>query len=241
MPFPRRAPVPEALTVEVEGRPVTARLRLDPRAKRITLRVDQTRREAVVTAPARRHVGRAERLLAENGLWLSRLLAELPEPMPFRDGATIPLRGEAHRIGIDDGALKPTVAGEAIRLPGPADTLSARMAAWLRAEARRDLGEASQRHAARLGVGYARMRVGDPTRRWGSCSTSGTLSYSWRLILAPPSVLDYVAAHEVAHLREMNHGPAFWAHVADLRPDYREPSDWLKAHGAALHAVGARR
>lgn len=226
--------------MDVDGVAVEALVRLNPRARRITLRVDHTRRHAVLTAPAKRHLGRAERLLRENAVWLSETLSSLPQAAPFLDGAAIPLRGEPHTIRHDPGRRTSTVADDVIQVGGARDGLSARVEAFLRAEARADLARAAERHAAALDVAFTRIRIGDPARRWGSCSTSGTVSFSWRLVLAPPAVLDYVAAHEIAHLREMNHGPRFWAHVAALCPEWRVHSAWLKANGPSLHAVGRR-
>ena len=113
-----------------------------------------------------------------------------------------------------------------------------RVADFLKREARADLIAAAARHAAALGVAIGRVSIKDTTSRWGSCSASGDLSFSWRLVLAPPYVLDYLAAHEVAHRREMNHGPRYWENVARLFPDYKRAEAWLKAHGATLHRYG---
>ena len=217
---------------------VEALVRFNPRARRITLKVDHTRRRAILTAPARRHLRRAERLLRENAGWLSRNLAALPKAAPFADGAVVPVRGAAHTIRHEAGLGRGCVRDGIVAVRGDPSALPARVEALLREAARDDLTQASLRHADALGVAFARMRIGDPMRRWGSCSTSGTISYSWRLVLAPPPVLDYVAAHEVAHMREMNHGPRFWAHVEALCPRWQDESAWLKANGPTLHAVG---
>src|SRR5690606_32603283 len=106
---------------------------------------------------------------------------------------------------------------------------------WLKALARDRLAAAADRHAATLGRGYRSLVLRDTRSRWGSCAADGRLMFSWRLAMAPPEVLDYVAAHEVAHLAEMNHSPAFWAVVERLMPDHRAPRAWLRAEGAALH------
>ena len=238
MPFRSRRAVPDHLAVEVDGVRLEALLRLNPRARRITLRVDHVHRRAIVTAPAPRHVARAERLLRDHAGWLRQRLDALPDAMPFADGGTVPLRGRPHVIRVDGDLARATILDDAIMAPSDPARLCAAMEEALRAEARADLAEASARHAKTIDVTFNRIRIGDPARRWGSCSTSGTLSFSWRLVLAPPAVLDYVAAHEVAHLREMNHGPRFWAHVAALCPDWKTHSAWLKANGQRLHAVG---
>jgi predicted metal-dependent hydrolase len=109
------------------------------------------------------------------------------------------------------------------------------VAAFLRALARDRLAAASDRHAARLGRGFGRLTLRDTRSRWGSCSSAGDLMFSWRLVMAPPEVLDYVAAHEVAHLAHMHHGPAFWAEVRRLYGDHRAARGWLRREGAALH------
>ncbi|MEL7205889.1 MAG: SprT family zinc-dependent metalloprotease, partial [Pseudomonadota bacterium] len=122
-----------------------------------------------------------------------------------------------------------------IEVPGSADRVGTRVATWLKLLARDRLIEASDRYAAELGRPYTRLSLRDTRSRWGSCSAQGRLMYSWRLILAPPEALDYVAAHEVAHLQEMNHSPAFWSIVADLCPDYETQRLWLRHEGTSLH------
>lgn len=231
-------PVPDRLSVEVGGVAVEARLRLDPRARRIVLKVDQSRRCAILTAPHRCHVGRAELLLRENAAWVREALAALPRRTRLADGAVLPVRGRATRIVHDPSRRRARLADDVLTVGGADDAVGAAALGHLKREARADLTEAAGRHAETLGVAFGRIRIGDPVRRWGSCSSSGTLSFSWRLVLAPPGVLDYVAAHEVAHIREMNHGPRFWALVGRLRPGWEGDSAWLKAHAAQLHAVG---
>jgi predicted metal-dependent hydrolase len=113
----------------------------------------------------------------------------------------------------------------------------AQVKALFRLHARDALAAASDRYAHALGRTYARLSIRDTRSRWGSCSSQGTLMYSWRLIMAPPAVLDYVAAHEVAHLVEMNHQPAFWDVVAGICPDYATHRAWLRTHGDSLHRI----
>jgi predicted metal-dependent hydrolase len=117
--------------------------------------------------------------------------------------------------------------------------LKRRLADWLKREARRDLTIASERHAQAMAVSFRRLAIRDQASRWGSCSSDGSLSYSWRLILAPSFVLDYVAAHEVAHLKHMNHGVRFWRLVLTHCPMAPQARLWLKRHGATLHRFGA--
>ncbi len=120
-------------------------------------------------------------------------------------------------------------------MPGPAARIAPRVAAWLREESRRACVAGVARHAAALGLRPGRISLRDPRSRWGSCTASGDLMFSWRLIMAPTAVLDYVVAHEVAHLAEMNHSPRFWAVVKRLCPDYLVARDWLRRNGATLH------
>jgi predicted metal-dependent hydrolase len=240
----RIAPKSSAPTVLVEigGDAVPVPVRRSTRAQRLTLRIDAAAGGPVVTVPMRTSLAEVERFLGRHAGWLKARIDALPPPAPFRDGAVIPLRGEPHRIvhrpgrglvTLTDGCGEPRIV-----VAGAAEHLARRLGDWLRREARLDLVAAVCRHAGRLGRQPSAIRVGDARSRWGSCSGRGALAFSWRLVLAPPAVLDYLAAHEVAHLVEMNHGPAFWRLVAALHPDHARSRAWLRRHGPALHAVG---
>ena len=164
--------------------------------------------------------------------------------MPFAHGIVIPLRGVKHRIEHRRGA-RGTVWSELgpggtplLCVAGDGPHVGRRVADYLKREAKRDLEAATRSYAQKLGVTLRRVSVRDQSSRWGSCSTTGVLSYSWRLILAPPFVLDYLAAHEVAHLVEMNHSPRFWRTVLRLCPDTRRAKVWLDTNGAGLHRYG---
>jgi predicted metal-dependent hydrolase len=236
---------PEALVVEIAGRDVLVAVRRSRRARRLILRVDSATGAPLLTLPRRASLAEGQRFLAGQAGWLAGRLSARPLDRPFRHGATIPLRGCACRIvhagGRGVARLLETETGPELHLPGEAAHLSRRVADFLKREARQDFAAAVARHAAALGRPAPRIRIGDASSRWGSCSTSGALAFSWRLILAPPAVLDYLAAHEAAHLREMNHGAAFWALVAQLDPEFRVHRAWLKRHGAELHAYGRGR
>jgi len=224
----------------------------------LSLRVNEAKRGAVLTLPL--HVGYAEAgdFLARHFDWLRARLAELPEPVPFADGACFPLRGEDRelvvaarpkgraRVWLEPctepaesrfASNRPPPAGRVCVL-GPAHQAPVRLLHWLKGEARGDLKDRVDHHAEGLGVRPLRISIRDQATRWGSCSATGALSFSWRLILAPPFVLDYVAAHEVAHLRELNHGPRFWALVASTTTRLEEARAWLKGHGPRLHRYG---
>lgn len=237
---------PSHFTVLVAGTPVEVALRRNARARRYTLRVRAASRDVVLTLPAHGSLREARAFAERHVGWIEQRLARLPQTVDFTPGAVIPLRGVPHRIVHRPGA-RGTVWAEAgpegeplLCVAGEEAHVARRIGDFLKREARRDLAAASQRHAAALGVRISRITLRDTASRWGSCSSTGALSYSWRLILAPPHVLDYLAAHEVAHRREMNHGPRFWATVERLFPAYEEAEVWLKRRGAELHRFGPR-
>ncbi|GLK85220.1 M48 family metallopeptidase [Ancylobacter defluvii] len=234
-----------SLTLRVDGREVVVTLRRDARARRYTLRVRAASRDVVLTMPARGSLKEATAFAERHTGWIAVRLAQLPVIVAFAPGAVVPLRGVPHRIAHRPGArgtvwAETDAEGQALLcVAGEAAHVARRVADFLKREARRDLTEASRRHALALGVTISRITLRDTASRWGSCSSTGGLSYSWRLILAPPEVLDYLAAHEVAHRREMNHGPRFWATVDRLFPRRHEAEAWLKRRGAELHRFGA--
>jgi len=214
--------------------PVTLTLRRSARARRLSLRVSGLDGAVTLTVP--RGVSEAEALgfARSREDWLRRTLTAQPGQVDVGPGVALPVEGQMRQI-VPGTGRQVRLEPEKIHVPGSGETAAPRLRAWLRTRARDRLAAASDMHAARLGLGYSRLTLRDTRSRWGSCSARGGLSYSWRLILAPPEVLDYVAAHEVAHLAEMNHSPAFWAVVARLRPDYEAPRAWLRHEGAALH------
>ena len=194
--------------------------------------------------PQRGSLDEARRFLDRHAGWLTRQLDRLPPPTPIADGAVIPLRGVPHVIRHAPGRRGTVDRDDRRRAPGPSRRRRGGASPPPRrrlpqARGRRDLEPAVVRHAARLGVRATAISLRDQTSRWGSCSVSGHLSFSWRLVMAPPFVLDYLAAHEVAHLRELNHSRRFWRLVELLCPETETARAWLNAKGAALHAIGA--
>ncbi len=194
--------------------------------------------------PPRGSVREAQEFAQRHGGWIAARLHRLPEATPFADGVVVPLRGVPHRIAHRPG-VRGTVwselaeSGELLLcVAGAAAHLNRRVTDYLRREALRDLEAASRRAADRFGVAIKRIAVRDQSSRWGSCSTTGVLSYSWRLILAPPFVLDYLAVHEVAHLLEMNHSDRFWRLVDSVCADAGRAKIWLDVHGSDLHRYG---
>lgn len=234
---------PERMVARLPEDDVAIDVRRAARARRMTLRVPPGSANPIVTIPMRASLATVERFVESQQRWLAARLAERAVPIPFAEGGTVPLRGERHvirRTGRLRGTVHPMPGDPAtLWVGGAEDHLSRRITDFLRAEARRDLTEAVTLFAAKVGRRPAAVRIKDTRAQWGSCSPSGVLSFSWRLVLAPPFVLRYVAAHEVAHLVELNHSAAFWAVNARLDPEMERARAWLKRHGRSLHAVGA--
>ena len=241
----RRTSEPSSISIAFDGAVYLVRVRRHGQARRYTLRIHAATRDVVLTMPPRGSLKDARAFAEKHGGWIAARLGRLPRPTPFAHGALVPLRGVEHRIehrrgqrgtvwletGEADAPLL-CVAGEELHLPR-------RIRDFLKREAKRDLEAASHAAAGRLGVAVKRVSIRDQSSRWGSCSTTGVLSYSWRLILAPPFVLDYLAAHEVAHLVEMNHSRRFWRQVERICPHMARAKTWLEAHGSDLHRYGA--
>lgn len=222
------------------GIPVT--LKVSPRARRMRLRVDPRTRTVLLTVPRRTSARRALAWAAEHRDWLEATLAAMPEAEPIVPGAKVPLRGELQLIEWRAGRPRRIALGQGcLHVGGPADGFEGRVLRWLKAQALALLEAETREFAAKAGVAVSRVRVGDPGSRWGSCSSSGTLSYSWRLIMAPDFVRRATVAHEVAHLVHMHHGPDFHALVERLLgEDPRPARRWLRREGVALHRIGRR-
>lgn len=223
----------------IDGRRVPVRLTINPRARRISVRIDPIAREAVAVSPSKRQAQKALAFAASRAGWIAHQLAQIPVRLAFEPGARIPFRGETVELVHDRGRAAPYLDGARLVAPTPEGAdFSGRVKRFLVQTARTALVERVAVHAATLAVAPSRITVKDTRSRWGSCSTTGALAFSWRVILAPDPVLDYLAAHEVAHLREMNHGPKFWACVKQCDPDHAAARAWLRRHGAELHRIG---
>lgn len=225
-----------------DGRIVLVRLEINPKARRLILRLDQKSREAVAVAPNRRMLREAAGFAEEKAGWIADQLSNVPENIPFIPGETIPFRGEDLHLSIDGtGRLARIEEQDGVQTlvaPGLKETFHARVTRFLKKSATEDLTFYVDHHCELLNVRARRITVKDTRSRWGSCTSDGQLSFSWRLVCAPPDVLNYVAAHECAHLLEMNHSKRFWAHVERCMPDYKLFRHWLDKHGAGLHALG---
>lgn len=230
------APLPDdAVAIDV---------RRAPRAKRMTLRIPPGNANPVVTIPAHAPLRSAEQFVNQQSRWLAARLAERCPAVPFDDGAIIPFRGTPHTIrhmgtARRRGAVWLGEDGNALHVGGRPEHLPRRVGDYLRRAAREDLEPLVANFAAAVGRKPKAIRIKDTRAQWGSCSPSGVLSFSWRLVLAPPFVLRYVAAHEVAHLVELNHSAAFWRVNAKLDPNHEAARHWLRRNGRGLHAVGA--
>ncbi len=240
----RRPREPQTVEIIFDRSIYPVRLRRHPQARRYTLRIQTATREVILTIPPRGTLKDAREFAQKHGGWIAARLGRLPEAAPFAHGIVLPLRGVAHRIAHRP-RMRGTVWTEAdgdgeplLCVAGREPHIGRRIGDFLRREAKRDLEAASRRFAADLGLAIQRIVVRDQSSRWGSCSTTGVLSFSWRLILAPGDVLNYLAAHEVAHLIEMNHSAKFWRLVQRLCPDHERAKAWLDAHGGDLHRYG---
>ncbi|MBV8685995.1 MAG: M48 family metallopeptidase [Alphaproteobacteria bacterium] len=206
------------------------------------LRVDRRTGEVVLTLPPRASRRKALEWAAGHRPWIERQLAEVAQAEPLGPGAVLPLRGEPHRIDWEASRPRvPRLADGRLVAGGPAEGLEARLLRWLKRQALDLLAAETAEFAAKAGVTVSRVAVGDPVSRWGSCSSSGAIRYSWRLLLAPDFVRRATVAHEVAHRVHMHHGPAFHALVeALLGADPKPARLWLRRQGAALHRIGGR-
>ncbi|HLK25821.1 MAG TPA: SprT family zinc-dependent metalloprotease [Caulobacteraceae bacterium] len=237
--------------VDADGAPV--RLRVNPRARRVSIRIDSASGEVIATAPSPRRIDEAMAFVARRRGWIEARLRELPRAQPFEPGVVIEVAGSPCELVSSAGRPRWRPADEdqplALLAPGEGPPFARAVANALKAEARRVLLERTALHARTLGKPAPAVAIADPRGRWGSCTPPrrggfgaslevGRVRYSWRLILAPPAVLDYVAAHECAHLVEANHSPRFWAVVKGLVGDHRPYRAWLRANGPRLHAMG---
>lgn len=213
---------------------------VSPRARRMHLRIDSRSRTAILTIPRRVSQRRALAWAAGHREWLEAQLARIPDRTPIVPGAPIPLFGVPRRLDWDPHRPRRIeVEPDRLLAGGPIEGLEARVLRWLRAQALALLQSETEEFAAKAGVKVTRVGVGDPVSRWGSCSSSGTIRYSWRLILAPDFVRRATVAHEVAHVVHLHHGPEFHDLVEQLlEADPKPARNWLRRHGAALHRIG---
>lgn len=208
-------------------------------ARRMTLRYDAQRRQIKLTLPPRAPLRLAAGFLREKEAWLAAQITRHPEPLAFAHGAVLPVLGTSltlHHMNTLRGRVQRI--DDRLHIPCPPDALPRRTEDWLKAELRAEIIREATTMAAILSVKFRRVSLRDTSSRWGSCSSEGNLSFCWRLVFAPREILSYIIAHEVAHLREMNHSPAFWAEVANLHPPYKQSRAWLTKNASELHRYG---
>ena len=236
-----RTPESQTPVIDVDGQPVALAVRRSRRARRLYLRVDPAApAEFPVELVLPRGVALAEglRFARDMAGWVGRRLKALPATVPFAEGTPLEVGGEALVIRHVGGRGPTRREGGSLLVAGEGEHVARRVRDWLKAQARAILAERSRAAAARIGRQVTGVRLSDPRSRWGSCSSDGRLAYSWRLILAPAFVLDYVVAHEVAHLVHPNHGPRFWKLTGELCGDTEAPRTWLNRNGARLLRYG---
>jgi predicted metal-dependent hydrolase len=215
--------------------PVEITLRRSARARRFSLRVSRLDGRVTLSLPLRARESEAMAFARAQEGWIRETLAQMPRQAGIGLGVQVPVEGRLLVLSSGTGRGV-RIEGEQMLIPGDPAQAGARAGAFLKALARERLVAASDRHAAAIGRKVNRITLRDTRSRWGSCAHDGALMYSWRLVMAPPSVLDYVAAHEVAHMLEMNHSADFWAVVERLYPRWKVQRKWLHDEGQALHA-----
>jgi len=234
----------DALSVGIDGRAVPVRLRRSPRARSMSIRLDPQDGAVLLVLPAFVSAAQGMAFVCSKADWLRQRLEALPPPKQFQPGETIPLLGADHRLHHRPEARRGVwIEENGIYVSGGEAYFQRRLTDFLKARALAEITRRAQPMAACLaselgGRPLGRITLRDTRSRWGSCSSGGDLSFSWRLVLTPPEVLNYVVAHEAAHLVEMNHSPAFWRIVEKLSPGARLFRVWLKRHGAELHRIG---
>ena len=213
---------------------ISVQIRHSARARRLSLRISSLDGKVTLSGPPYVRERDYMAFIRDKEDWIIKNLAVMPEKTLVAAGAVLVYRGSS--VTVTMGSQRGVrLAGDAIYVARTSRSIGASIKGFLKSQARDALAHASDRYAAQLGVGYSALVLRDTRSRWGSCSSQGQLMYSWRLIMAPPDILDYVAAHEVAHLIEMNHSRAFWNVVARLYPDYEKAREWLRSHGPILH------
>ena len=214
--------------------PIPLILRRSARARRISLRISQLDGRVTLSMPARLAEHEAMEFARSKETWIRKHLDARGVDVTVGLGAEIPVGGQMLPV-VSGSGRKVQIFADSVAVPGPEGRVGKKLQAYLKEVARDRLAGACDDYAALLGKSYTRLTMRDTRSRWGSCTSDGGLMFSWRLIMTPPEVLDYVAAHEVAHLAEMNHSPAFWAQVERIYGAHKEPRKWLRKHGSDLH------
>lgn len=230
--------LPDFLQVGEEMLPLV--IRRHAKAKRICLRYNPTDHAISLTLPRHTRVSDGLRFLMQKSEWVITTLRDMPSKKQIKPGVVIPLLGKRVRIKHEPTMTRKWIVREdVLYVSGPREEFPQRVTEALKKIASLTLTKLAERDAARIGRRLDRISVRDTRSRWGSCSSTARLSFSYRLIFAPKEVMEYVVAHEVAHLRHMNHSKAFWNAVEQLCPDYEVAKDWLSMHGKDLYRFNA--
>lgn len=224
----------------INGRDYALVIRRHARARNIRLRTDPAKGALLLTVPGHARLGEAIAFARAQADWIEASFAKAGSGVPMEPGALIPYRGTQHRVDWDARHGRKVIAAkDVIRLGGARDSVEARLTRWLKAEAKRLCAADLADYCARAGAPVPALAISNAARRWGSCSANGTIRINWRLVMAPDEVRRSVVAHEVAHLKHMNHSADFYAWLDHLFEDDRKTADrWLKAHGRGLYLVG---
>ena len=228
----------EMTVIALQGRPIRLGIRRHAQARRISLRLSAARDSIILTLPRRASVASGLRFFHAKSAWI---LAHVePESaIALADGAVIPILGEncviCHKQGRGIAAINDK---SELHIYGDPAFTARRVRDFLKKHLLAECAQRAESMAAQLGKKPRDVKIRDTRSRWGSCSAKGGLTFNWRLVLAPTQVVDYLVAHEVAHLAEMNHGPRFWQVVEELCPHYKAARKWLKAEGHRLHRYG---
>lgn len=228
--------------LHLEGLSVPLTLRHNRRARRMIMRIVPAEGERadglVITVPPGSSPSEALRWAQDKQHWIVERFAQLSPRIPFSDNGEIPFQGTPHIIRHRGGRGTVDLSGTEINVYGAQQHLTRRLTDWLKKQARQEIEILIREKTSRLGLQAGRLSIRDTRSRWGSCAANGNLSFCWRLILAPPAVLEYVVAHEVAHLKEHNHSPRFWAETEKLCEHTETSRNWLKRHGESLRRYG---
>lgn len=224
---------------ETDLGPQSVDVRRDKRARRLTLRVDARDSAVVITVPPWTPTAEVEAMVRSRAAWIRARLADMGPTIPFVPGNVVPVQGIDRTMMHEDRLRgRARLEGDTLIVPGNMEHFARRVRDWLKTEAKRVIEPLADVTAERAGLRRGRISMRDTKSRWGSCSYDGSLSFSWRLVMAPPYVLDYVVAHEVGHLQERNHSPRFWAVVEQLTENRAAADAWLSKHGQKLHRYG---
>ena len=225
-------------TILINGTTLPIIIRKHPKSRRMVIRYQPLQHHVSLTLPRYVSIKQGLHFVEEKHDWLAEQLNEKISHMPFADGQIIPLMGRNFTLRHIGGRGLVRIEDDCIIVPGDESFMKRRVTEWVKQQARAEITKFAHEKAALIGKRIKKISLRDTSSRWGSCSHEGNLSFSWRLIFAPHEVLEYVVSHEVAHIKHLDHSPAFWSVVATLCPTYRNYRDWLKTHGQHLYAYG---